>query len=244
MKRWIAAIFTFAGLALAQVAPWGLGVERGKAVLVFTSNCTDAAAAPQVKAWVVLVLPEGRRCQVGGAEVFQDTGGLWRATFYVDREPRVVVLKEGQQIVATTKPLTPDLANAVNQVIEDDQRYAPRFTLKIRPGDRLAGDLAGYTGLVVFWKEGCPWCEKERDDLARLCRELPVLLVSNTSGKPDLPECTRRGNWQLYHDWGIPGAPSHVWIEEGVVKWMDLGQKDRLFEVVQGALLRKRGGKR
>lgn len=244
MKRLIAAIFAIAGLALAQVAPWGQGVERGKAVLVFSSNCADAAAAPQVKARVVLVLPEGRRCQVEGAEVFQDTGGLWRATFYVDREPRVVVLKEGQQIVAASEPLTPDLANAVNQVLEGDQRYAPRFALKIRPGDRLAGDLAGYTGLIVFWKEGCPWCEKERDDLAHLCRELPVLLVSNTSGKPDLPECTRRGNWQLYHDWGIPGAPSHVWIEEGVVRWIDLGQKDRLFEVVQRALLRKWGGKR
>ena len=241
MKRWIAAIFTFAGLALAQVAPWGLGVERGKAVLVFTSNCTDAAAAPQVMARVVLVLPEGRRCQVGGAEVFQDTGGLWRATFYVDREPRVVVLKEGQQIVAASEPLTLGLAESVNDVLKDDQRYPPKFALKIRPGDRLADDLAGYTGLVVFWKEGCPWCEKERDDLARLCRVLPVLLVSNTSGKPDLPECARRGNWQLYHDWGIPGAPTHVWIEEGVVMWVSVGFQPNLEQTLK--ILKEVGGR-
>jgi len=234
MKRWIAAIFTFVGLVLAQVAPWGLSVERGKAVLVFTSNCADAAAASQVKARVVLVLPEGRRCQVEGAEVFQDIDGLWRTTFYVGREPRVVVLKEGQQIVATSEPLTLGLAESVNDVLKDDQRYPPKFALKIRPGDRLTGDLAGYTGLVVFWKEGCPWCEKERDDLARLCRELPVLLVSDTPGKPELPECARRGEWQLYRDWGIPVAPTHVWIEEGVVKWIDIGHRPEAYKAIAG----------
>ncbi|GEM88573.1 TlpA family protein disulfide reductase [Oceanithermus desulfurans] len=234
MKRGIAFALILAGLAaMAQVVPWGLDVERGRAVLVFTSNCDDAAAAAKVKARVVLVLPEGQRCQAEGAEVFHDPGGLWRATFYVDREPTVVVLKEGQQVVAATQPLTPGLAESVNQVLQDDRSYPPRFALKIRPGDRLAGDLAGYTGLVAFWKEGCPWCEKERDDLARLCRELPVLLVSNTPGKPDLPECTRRGDWVLYRKWGIPGAPTHVWIEEGVVKWTSVGFQPELTKVLR-----------
>ncbi|XOB98159.1 TlpA family protein disulfide reductase [Deinococcota bacterium DY0809b] len=119
-----------------------------------------------------------------------------------------------------------------NQILADDARYPPHFDLKIRPGDRLTGDLAGFTGLIVFWKEGCPWCEKEREDLARLCEHVPVLLVSNTPGKPELASCTRRGDWHLYHDWGIPGAPSHVWIEKGVVGWVDLGYTERLTDLV------------
>jgi len=155
----------------------------------------------------------------------------------VKREPWLVVLKEGQQIVAAGEPLSNRVAEDVNRVLQDDRRYVPRFNLRIRPGDRLTGVLANYTGLVVFWKEGCVWCEKERRDLAHLCQELPVLLVSNVPGKTDLPECTRRGPWQLYHDWGIPGAPTHVWVDEGVVRWIDLGYRERLHEI---ALIFKR----
>jgi len=39
-----------AGLALGQVVPMGAGVERGKAVRVFSTNCTDAAGAKKVRA--------------------------------------------------------------------------------------------------------------------------------------------------------------------------------------------------
>lgn len=233
MKRGIAAALALVSLALAQVAPWGLDVERGKAVLVFAQTCDVAAGVAEVQAPVVLILPESVNCTVADARIFHDPEGLWRATFYVEREPRVVVLKEGQQVAALHASLNSALAQGLNEVLADDARYPPRFDLKIRPGDRLTGDLAGFTGLVVFWKEGCPWCEKEREDLARLCQHFSVLLVSNTPGKPQLPACTRRGDWQLYHDWGIPGAPSHVWIEEGVVRWIDLGYRFDLEQAVR-----------
>ena len=232
MKRGIVAAIVLASWVSAQVAPWGLGVERGKAVLVFSQDCDAAADAADVRAPVVLVLPEGGNCHVEGAKTFHDPRGLWRATFYVEEEPRVVVLKEGQQVAALQAPLRTALAQGLNQVLADDARYPPRFDLKIRPGDRLTGDLAGFTALVVFWKEGCPWCEKEREDPARLCERVPLLLVSNTPGKPELPACTRRGAWRLYHDWGIPGAPTHVWIEKGVVRWLDVGYRPNLKAIL------------
>jgi len=232
MKRGIVAALVLASLVSAQVAPWGLGVERGKAVLVFARGCEAAIGAAEVQAPVILILPQGVRCAAPDVRVFHDPKGLWRAIFYVEEEPRVVVLKEGQQVAALQAPLKTALARGLNQVLADDARYPPHFDLRIRPGDRLTGDLSTFTGLVVFWKEGCPWCEREREDLARLCQHLPVLLVSDTPGKPELTACTRRGDWRLYHDWGIPGAPTHVWIEKGVVRWIDLGYTERLTELV------------
>jgi len=65
---WIGVALT--GFVLGQVVPLGAGVERGKAVLVFSTNCADAAGAKKVRARVLLVLPEGKHCNLNARRSF------------------------------------------------------------------------------------------------------------------------------------------------------------------------------
>jgi thiol-disulfide isomerase/thioredoxin len=234
MKKYLALAALLLGSALAQVAPLGLGVEEGVHVLAFVAaDCSGCEALKALEDLPILFV--GPEPSLPYTPYKQDTdGNLIARTFYVYGQiPTVVVLRDGQQVKRFTGAVDVGAVRTAFEMAEEGT-LSPRFNLNIRVGERVEGQFADYTGLVIFWKQDCIWCERIEPDVTAICEagDLPVRVLAVTL--KEWPEaCEGMYESHTYEAWGIPGAPVHVYLEEGKVIWIDLGYREDLQQIAR-----------
>jgi thiol-disulfide isomerase/thioredoxin len=109
-------------------------------------------------------------------------GNLIARTFYVYGQlPMVVVLKDGQQVERFAGAVDREAVRAAFEMTEQGA-LSPQYDLNIHVGEQVEGQFADYTGMVIFWKQDCVWCEREEADVAALCEagQVPVTVLTVT----------------------------------------------------------------
>ncbi len=236
------SLIGFANVSWAQVVPYGVKIEDGVKILVFVESNCDACEALQSEF-------EGLPATYIGADLFlpytpylTDTENqLVARTFRVPEFPSVYVLKDGQ--VATKFEGGAD-RSTVEAAVKDVEAgtVVPEYTYTINIGEHLTGEFSDYTGFLVFYRESCEKCQEEKPILSQLCEsgELSITILA-TRDEP-LPEgCSGEFARQTALDWGIPGVPSVVYLDKGVVTWVDLGFREDLAVIAED-LVETQGG--
>jgi thiol-disulfide isomerase/thioredoxin len=241
MKKFLALAVLAVGVASAQVAPFGLDMKHGVKVLAFvTADCPACEALRELDDLPILFV--GPEPSLPYMPYRQDTGGnLVARTFYIQQAPTVVVLEDGQEVTRYVGAVGKEVIIGDIAMIEQGV-LSPQYDLEVRVGEQVDGRFADYTGMVVFWKQDCVWCEREEADVAALCEagEVPVIVLAVTiKAWPD--SCTGLHDSETYEAWGIPGAPVHVYLDEGRVMWIDLGYREDLVVPPQGTVVDLKG---
>ncbi|MCL4454490.1 MAG: conjugal transfer protein TraF [Deinococcus sp.] len=241
MLRWAAWVVAALGLGWAQVVPYGYNLERGTRVAIFVkSGCKPCLRlAAQFKELSVLKKTSitfiAEQSLPNYQPLIVDSDKFLQQTLRVDRFPLVIVFREGLEIMRIVKTSALSISTVAEQVRNGS--FKSKYSFKISAGARIVGTFANYTGLVVFWKQGCPWCEKERDTFEAMCRSgLTKITIVGVNTRKWPKACPGRYDPQVYSDWGIPGAPTSVLLRKGRVIWVDLGYREEFKRLVSLAL--------
>ena len=213
-------------IASAQVAPYGLNVQDKDAILVFTPTCAGPTSINiDMSIKVLFISPQ----YCSGQKIYYDEGLLWHRIFYINKYPTIILLKQGVEAYRTFN------IKEIATLMYNKDKYKTRYEIGIRPGSNIViENHNNYTGFIVVWKNDCKWCKKEANQINTLCRREEVLIVSDTNRQPDqLPDCKEVINWEYYNKWNIPGAPTHAFVEKGVILWIDVGYRPDLLELAK-----------
>lgn len=244
MGRWVAVV-VLAGVGLAHVAPYGLGLEQGVHILVFVGPNCPACEALRGELNGISTIYVGSSPAIAYRPYRLDPERLLHLTFRINNYPTLVLLKDGQEVRRYEPPVRGQEVKRAYQEAKSG-RTEPPYSYKIHVGDRVGGEFDTYTGLLIFWRESCPSCREEAPAIRRLCHSgsLSVRVLA-TQGEALPRGCPGKYARGIALSWGIPGVPAMVYLREGRVTWLDLGYREsQNFNAVIEALVKTGGDMR
>ncbi|WMT57241.1 hypothetical protein [Truepera radiovictrix] len=224
-------------IGLAQMVPYGLGLESGVHVLAFVSADCKACEVLRQELEGLPVTYIGSEPELDYEPYLQDTSHrLVARTLRVETTPTVLVLKDGQIAEGYTEPIATSEVRMMVEDVANGTRLLD-YAYNIAIGERVEGVFANYTGLLVFYRESCEACLRGRDVLAEVCRDTALnITVLVTRGEEPLFEgCPSQHEHarDTAIAWQLPGVPSMVYLKEGLVTWVDLGYREDFREVAE-----------
>lgn len=231
LLRWFLLVI-FGGWGLAQSVPIGYGLEEGTQILVFVSpNCAACESLATLKDFPVTFV--GRAEQMPYSPYRQDKGDLLARALRIQSAPTLVVLKDGWEVKRLTGKINPS-AKTLGLLFDAAEAglLSPAYTLAVSLGQVAPAPYQDFSGLLVFGYERCRWCELEKESWARLCQRSVNLRIIYSEGRwPEV--CKGELSTELFGRFGVPGTPTHVYLRQGRVVWIDVGYRSDLEEVVQ-----------
>lgn len=229
--RWLLFVM-LSSFGLAQSVPIGYGREEGTRILVFVApNCAPCESLAALKDFPITFV--GRAEQMPYNPYRQDKGDLLARALRIHTAPTLVVLKDGWEVKRITGKINPT-PKTLGLLIDAAEAglLSPQYAMPLALGQPAPAPYQDFTGLLIFGYEGCSWCQREKDTWARLCQQSVRLKIIYSEGK--WPEaCKGELNTALFSTFGIPGTPTHVYLREGRVVWVDVGYRSDLEEVAQ-----------
>lgn len=240
MQRLVISLMVLFGLGLGQIVPYGFQVERGVKVLIFVAqDCRECEALRGLAGLPTTFIGQSPSMPYS-PYLYDDTGLLMRAFYIRDRLPTVVILKDGHVMARLVKPGRLEEVKKAYESARLPETRSRFKNLRLRLGERVNGQFSNYTGMIVFWKQEYLWCEREAADIEAICKSGLIAVTVIAVTKKEWPmSCKGQHGTQEYQSWGIPGAPTHVFLQKGVVRWVDIGYRPDLKEVVE-ALIKRR----
>lgn len=145
----------------------------------------------------------------------------------------MIITNDGLEVKRFVLPNLPD-ARLLNLALQAAQAglITPAYTTQIKLGEVAPAPYNAYSGLLIFGRESCQFCEQEKDSWVEMCRnKLPIHLVYSEGKWPEA--CDGEVNVDLFQKFGIPGTPTHVYLKAGHVMWIDIGYRADLTELVK-----------
>jgi len=217
-----------ANIGKLQLAPVGLGIENANSVVIFIDNCNHNIERNNIFD-TALPIKYISLSNCPSKRFFYDRNMLWNKLFYIRKRPTIVILRQGQLVYKSNNI---EILKDADDIV---RIHKPSYQIGIRAGYKIKFDgLHKFTGLIVFWKNKCLWCKKEALEINNLCRLLNTVIISDSNTMPALlPACKNLAPWHLYNDWSIPGAPTHIMVQEGVIEWIDVGYRENILDLVR-----------
>lgn len=226
----LVALTALAGTARSNViAPWLLSVTEPVSLLLFVTpdcvGCSEIYSDVREAAPILVVSHE----PVPGFEPFAlDVDDIITKIFRVTAYPTLVVLRGRQEQIRQVEHVDLEIVAATVAALLTD-RMPRTWPVGINVGERVPGEYANVTGLIIYSQQNCEACEKEAEQIDELLADATInisIVGQELSGEPSSTEDTAVL-------WGLPGAPMHVYLRDGVPLWIDTGYRPDLVELVQ-----------
>jgi len=106
---------------------------------------------------------------------------------------------------------------------------------------RVGDGYESYSGLLVFWRGGCPNCQAEKASLQALCKSKTLqITVIQTKDEGEVEGCVNKMDPRLAKKWGIEYVPTLAFLKQGRLGWLDVGYRGDLPQVASAlAVLQK-----
>jgi thiol-disulfide isomerase/thioredoxin len=222
----------FFSMVLAQTAPFSFGLERGVQVLVFVApNCAACEALAKIENLPITFV--GREASLPYKRYKQDKNDLLARSLRVQQAPTLLVLMDGWEVKRLSGKINPS-PKTLNLLIEAAEAglIGPSYAMPLQIGQMAPEPYHSYSGMLVFGRESCVWCEKEKELLNKLCQSGHPLQMIYSDGKW-AEACMGELNEQLFATFGIPGTPTHVYLRQGRVMWIGVGYYSDLDQIHQ-----------
>lgn len=160
-----------------------------------------------------------------------DTLGLIAKTFRVVTYPTAILLQGRQEVLRQVGFVDVAVVEASVNALATGAMIPP-WRVGLTIGERVEGGHESFTGLMVYWKSDCDACERERSQLARIATET-LTEVRVIGAVERLPDGVSTGDPSVTAtSWGLPGAPMHIYLRNGVPLWIDAGFRSDLVDVL------------
>lgn len=222
------------GLAYAQVpqvAPWTFEPAVGIQTLVFVRDGCDACTRLAAALDRLDVVYVGHESTLPYEPYHQDALGLMAKTFRVVSYPTAVVLQGRQEVLRQEGFVDVAVVEASVNALATGAMVPP-WQVGLDIGERVEGGYENFTGLVVYWDTGCEACVRERPQLAQIAAETrtEVRVIGAVEQLPD--GVSASDSSVTASSWGLPGAPMHIYLRDGVPLWIDAGFRGDLVAVL------------
>lgn len=215
----------------------GYELEQGTRILVFaTTECTVCKTLAAMEGFPITFV--GRAEKLPFSPYLHDEGDLLARALRIQTAPTLVVLRDGWEVKRLTGKINPT-AKTISLLVDAAEAglLSPAYNLKVALGDTAPAPFQDFSGLLVFGYEQCRWCELEKELWANPCQQSVRLHVIYSEGR--WPEaCTGELNTELFGTFGIPASPTHIFLRQGRIVWINVGYRGDLAEIVE-ALSRK-----
>ncbi len=226
----LVALTALAGTARSNViAPWLLSVTEPVSLLLFVTldcvGCSELYSDVREAAPILVVSHEP---VLGFGPFTLDVDDIITKTFRVTAYPTLVVLRGRQEQIRQVDYVDLEIVAATLDALFGG-RMPRTWPVGISVGERVPGEYANFTGLIIYSQQNCEACEKEAEQIDELLADATIniaIVGQERSGEPNSAENTAVL-------WGLPGAPMHVYMRDGVPLWIDTGYRPDLVELVQ-----------
>jgi thiol-disulfide isomerase/thioredoxin len=219
----------------AQVVPHGFGLDKGIQILVFIdSQCETCQAIHQDLQGLAVTYIGSDFILPYNPYQADTTNQLIARTFRVPSIPTIYILVDGHTVQAFEGGADRATIEEILGSLENND-LSLDVTYKITPGQTVSGKFENYTGLVVFYRESCELCIQEKPLISELCQnsQLTLTVISTKEDEPLPDNCQGEYNRQLALDWGLPGVPAAIYINNGTITWIDSGYREDLSEILE-----------
>jgi hypothetical protein len=171
----------------------------------------------------------GRSSTSPFAPYIRDLHDLLSRTFQIEVAPTFVLLHDGKEVmrsIGSVESLEQYWLQSETNIPE------PRFEVRIKLGQVVPEEFAALSGFIVFWHEDCAWCQRVAVTLKELCHgnKKRVYIVSVHGEWPE--PCKGEYISDALALFGLPGTPAHAFIRNGMLKWLDIGYRGDLREML------------
>lgn len=194
-------VFSLLGAASAQ-SGGKVNLNEGVKVLVFPAADARLDLEPYRDLPLVFALNGSQPAYQPSVD---DSSGTLRKAFSIQATPTLIVLNEGREVRRFVGQFPK--AKTLSLVVEATEAgiIAPQYPSIIRVGDPAPEAYRDFTGLLVFSRESCVWCQREQPILSELCKTYPIRVVS---GEGKWAEgCRGELRPEASEAFGVPGTP-------------------------------------